>query len=131
MSPQRRKPHTAAEPREERSAMLTHIALVMALSLVVARAMISEVLRDPMPDPGGGAAVMAPVPPGPTTTVALNLLCCVPALLVLVRRLVDRTYVLRWSWSAGALLALSAFAMLSTIWATDRFAALVTSSTFV
>ena len=41
--------------------------------------------------------------------LVLDLLCCVPAILVLVRRCLDRTYTLRWSGSLCLIVPLAAW----------------------
>src|SRR5688500_1627430 len=110
-------------------ARLTHFAFVLAIALVVARAMTTETLRepfDPAPESEGAPRVV-----GPAMSLFLDLLCCVPALLVLVRRTVDRTYVIRASWSHAILAALALWMFASVFWAADRFAALVHGLGFV
>lgn len=108
---------------------LTQVAFLWALVVVCARAMMLESLRDPFdPLPGGEAA---PRIIGPASSLLLDLLCCAPALLVLGRRLIDPTYVIRWSWSHLAMGALAAWMALSVAWAGDKFAALVQAASFI
>src|SRR3954453_15568451 len=61
---------------------------------------------------------------GAATSLAIDLLCCLPAVLVLSRRGMGRQYVLRWAWSVLPLGLLAGWGVLSTTWAADRFAAL-------
>src|SRR5687767_7780557 len=87
-SPHKIPPHRlnddASPARTDRLAWLSHAALVLALALIASRALMLETLRDPFePAPQSEAA---PGGPGAGTSVVLDLLCCVPALLVLVRR---------------------------------------------
>src|SRR4051812_30265840 len=72
---------------------LTQAAFVLAVAVVIARATMSEVVRDPFPITPG--ADPTPRAPGPTTSLVLNLLLCVPALLVLLRRVMDPEFRLR------------------------------------
>jgi O-antigen ligase len=55
----------------------------------------------------------------------LDLLAWVPALLVLARGAVDRTFRVRVTWAHGLLGALALLAVLSPFWAGDKFAAAV------
>jgi O-antigen ligase len=58
----------------------------------------------------------------------LDLLCCLPALLVLTRRLIDSNYNLRFGWSHVMFAGFALWAVASAAWAPDAFAALVTGS---
>src|SRR5947209_4731572 len=93
---------------------LTWAALGLALALVVARATTSEYLRDTVEVTPGAKAL--PRPPGPATSLGLDLLCCVPALLVLVRRVKDPAFVLRSPRSFIPLAALCAWMLVSVAW---------------
>jgi O-antigen ligase len=104
---------------------LTQAAFYLLLACVAARAVVNEYLRDAL------GTADAPRGPGPATTLWLNLLCCVPALLVLLRRAIDRHYVLRVHWSQLPLLLLGAWSGLSVLWSSDRFAAMVGASTWI
>src|SRR5688500_17864927 len=74
--------------RPDRWAWLTHAAFALSIGLVIARATILEIFRNPADVvPGGGPE---PRGAGATTTLLLNLLCCLPAILVLARRVLDR-----------------------------------------
>src|SRR3954453_2829456 len=104
---------------------LTHVAFILVIALVFARCTFLETVRDPVePRPNMD---MAPRAPGVTASLVLDLLCCLPALLVLTRRVIDRTYVLRRSWTHALFGALALWAVLSPIWAADKFDAAVTA----
>src|SRR5258708_3402003 len=76
---------------------LTRFAFVLMILLVIVRASIPEVLRnDLLPVPG---ATAAPAVPGPATGLFLDLLFCLPAMLILTRRLLDSTFTLRYTWA--------------------------------
>jgi len=108
---------------------LTQWAFALALAVVVARCTMLEALRESFAITPGTKPY--PLGPGPASSLALDLLCCVPALLVLVRRAVDRNYVLRWSWSQVLLLPLIGWMALSIRWADDKFATMVSTANFV
>ena len=111
--------HEAAEaaPRFER---LTQIAFVLALGLVLARATMADFSRSR----GEPILSEAPRAAGAATGMGLDLLCCLPALLVLARRVMDRGYVLRWSWAVAPMALLAGWGVLSVFWSADKFAAL-------
>ncbi|MGH7178241.1 MAG: hypothetical protein ACREJC_12745, partial [Tepidisphaeraceae bacterium] len=77
-------------PDQTRGDALTRAALLLAIALVVARATMMDALREPFdvapnsPDVPRGA--------GPASGVVLDLLCCAPALLVLLRFAIDRNF---------------------------------------
>src|SRR5688500_2335259 len=106
--------------------VLTHAALVLTIALVIARALVAEVLRDPSGLPPGAGP--APRGAGAASSLGLDILCWLPALLVLVRRLIERDYVIRLRASHLLFAALALWAAISTAWASDKFAALVTSA---
>jgi O-antigen ligase/tetratricopeptide (TPR) repeat protein len=116
--PERAEPFPFAEA-------LTRVAFYACLVLVLVRLTISEQLRDAF-DMG----VTAPPAPGATTTLLLNLACLVPTLLVLLRRAIDRGYTLRMRPSHLLLFLLAAWVAASTLWASDRFASVVSASTW-
>ena len=105
------------------SAWLTRAAFGLSLALVLARATMLEALRDPLDVAPGTQPV--PRGAGPGTSLVLDLLAWVPALLVLARGTIDRTFRLQLSWGHGLLGALALLAVVSTAWADDKFAALV------
>ena len=105
---------------------ITHGAFLLAIVVVGARAMMGEMLRDPS-DPTAGAAAA----PGPATSLLLDLLCCLPGLLVLARRVLDRTYIVRLSWSHLPMALLAGWMALSVTWSADRFAAMVSAASFI
>src|SRR5262245_11891436 len=107
-------------------AILTRISFVLVIALATARATFLETLRDPTPIVPG--AMDAPAAPGPTTSLVLNLLCCLPALLILVRRVFEKTCSVRFTWTHALLILLALWAIASTLWSSDKFAAAITSS---
>ncbi|HTL29208.1 MAG TPA: O-antigen ligase family protein [Tepidisphaeraceae bacterium] len=110
-------------------ARLTQGAFYLALALVCARAMMTETLRDPTEISPGFPQV--PRGAGAGVAVVLDLLMCLPAVLVLLRRVLDRQYVLRWSISEALLGALAIFAAISTFWSADKWLAGVTAFHFI
>ncbi|HEX3355557.1 MAG TPA: hypothetical protein VHS31_01150, partial [Tepidisphaeraceae bacterium] len=102
---------------------LTQIAFVLAISLVIARCIMLETLRDAF-DLSASSSI-APRGCGPAGSVVLDLLCCLPALLVLLRRVLDKTYIVRFTWAEGLLALFAGWAFLSTVWAGDKFQTLV------
>ena len=102
---------------------LTRIALILAGAIVIARMTTLETVRGPWEAvPGAPVSLRYP---GPATSLLLDLLALLPALLVLARRAVDRTFTLRFRWSYLPMLLLAAWALLSILWAADQFSALV------
>ncbi|HWP40288.1 MAG TPA: O-antigen ligase family protein, partial [Tepidisphaeraceae bacterium] len=104
------------------------LALVLVAILVIARASFSQTLRDPLdavPDPYGQAVPRAA---GPTTGLVIDLLACAAPLLVLSRRASDPGFGLRCTGSPLLLMALAGLAIGSALWASDKFAALVTAA---
>jgi tetratricopeptide (TPR) repeat protein len=118
---------TAAEFAEQTAAAwlprLTQLAFVLAAAVAYARATMLETLRDAFDVAPGSEAI--PGGPGAGTSLWLDLLCCVPALLVLLRRVLDRQYVLRWGWNHLVIGAFAVWALATAPWASDRFAAIV------
>jgi O-antigen ligase len=106
--------------------LLTRGAFYLAMVLVCARVAMLETIRDPMLV--GPGSVAAPRGVGPASSLFLDLMCCVPALLILLRRVMDSTYVLRWGWSHVVMGVLGLWAMASRFWAADKFAAMVASA---
>ena len=116
----------ADAPTTTRLELLTRVAFYLALVVVAARVGMQETLRDPLPI--GPGSLAAPKAAGPATSLFFDLLCCVPALLILLRRVMDSTYVLRWGWSHLLMGALGIWGVASRFWAADKFAAMVSSA---
>src|SRR5687768_2187693 len=110
------------------SPFLTRLAFALALILVCARATVHEILRDPIPILPGIES--PPRAPGPASSLAFDLLFCIPALLVLLRRVLDPQYVLRISFLHWIMLALATWALLSIAWASDQFSASIGAMNF-
>ncbi len=110
-------------PIAERFAWLTQCALFILLATVCARCGLAESLRDPTPVLAGQLA--PPRGPGPAAGIALDLLLWCPVLLILLRRLLDREYRVRLPWCLLPLALLCGWALVSTAWAADKFAALI------
>ncbi len=115
----------AAPPAGNGWEILARTAFVLCLALVAARMMMSESLRTP----GDAFPGQDPTPlsPGPATGLILDLLCWLPALLLLARRTVDRSYAFLRSWAWLPMLLLGGWAAASAAWSADRFAARITS----
>lgn len=123
-----RKPDPSRRPPLAQASrpLFTRAAFFLTLVLVVSRMTMQEVLRSgTLPVPGAPAA---PATPGPATSLALDLLCCLPALLVLARGLVDRGFAIRTSRAHVLMLLLAGWTLLSVLWSADKFAALVNAS---
>ncbi|HLL90870.1 MAG TPA: O-antigen ligase family protein, partial [Tepidisphaeraceae bacterium] len=105
---------------------LSRLALLIGLAVVVARVTSVEMLREPFEVQPAGQS--APRGAGPATGVVLDLLAAVPALLVLLRRALDRSFALRFTWAFVPMALLAAWTVLSSTWAGDRFAAAVGAS---
>jgi hypothetical protein len=121
-----RKPTSILAPYDGPWHGLTQLAFVIAIVLVLVWATMFEVVRDEtLPIPGAAAA---PATPGPATGLFLDLLFCLPALLVLVRRLADKDFALRFAWSHIAMLLLGLWVLLSVTWASDKFVAIVNAA---
>ncbi|HWE95420.1 MAG TPA: O-antigen ligase family protein [Tepidisphaeraceae bacterium] len=123
-SPQRDAHRQPATPA--RGQWLTQAAFVLTAALVVCRLLISESIRSSIDPLAGGSPT--PLAPGPGSGLVLDLLCCVPALLVLGRRAIDGGYTLLRSWSHLFMGLLGVWAALSPLWAADRFAATVSAA---
>ena len=99
------------------------LPLMIALIAAMATASLATILRDTLlPAPG---ADLAPRLAGPETSLGLDLLLAIPAILVLCRAALSKPFALRWSWSLLPLAALCVWMIGSTWWAADKFAALV------
>ncbi len=110
-------------------AMLTQLAFGLALSLVAARCMLLETIRDPFEIRVNSTAI--PSGPGADTSLIFDLLCCLPAILVLLRRSLDKTYTLRWNWSLVLILPLAFWMSASVRWADDKFADVISTANFL
>jgi O-antigen ligase len=107
---------------------LDRLAFGLLVAVVIARLMMLETLRNALAVSPGAPPV--PAGPGPTAGLVLDLLAGLPALLVLARRWIGGgggATALRLSWSMLPMALLGGWAVLSTVWATDKFAALVSS----
>src|SRR5690242_14771132 len=93
---------------------LTQAALFITIALMIARALMSETVR-------AGFSVFpgdeSPRGPGPTGSLMLDLVACLPAMLVLARRAIEAGYPLRVRVSQVFFFALAGLAALSTLWA--------------
>ena len=116
-----------ADANRDPLAPLTLVAFVLMLALVAARCTVNEWAGDVSVVAGGGIDAGGP---GVTTTIVLNALCLLPAILVLVRRAIDPTYVLRPQAAHVALFALVAWISASAIWASNKPNALLSASTW-
>jgi len=122
---------TIRDPRPaiDWQAMLTQLAFGLGLALVAGRCMVMETLRDPFDIRVG--ALPSVLGAGADTSFVLDLLCCVPAILVLARRCLDKRYTLRWSGSLLLIVPMSAWMALSAKWADDKFADVVSTGNFI
>jgi O-antigen ligase len=108
--------------------LLTYVAFALSLIIVIARLTTTDSLRDPWEIMPGSEVV--PTAPGPATGLVFDLLACLPVVLILARRGIDNDFHLCLRWSHAPLFALAAWAVISTAWASDKFAAVITSSHF-
>ncbi|HEX4795836.1 MAG TPA: hypothetical protein VH370_18760 [Humisphaera sp.] len=122
-----RKPKTTTEDRRPWENVSVTVFIV-SLALVACRALMGDSIRAVL-DPLEGS-IPTPSAPGPGTSIALDLLCCLPALILLCRAVLDRTFLLTRSWLYWPMLALGGWAVLSVLWASDQFAAIVSASHF-
>jgi O-antigen ligase/tetratricopeptide (TPR) repeat protein len=122
---------TVRDPRPavDWRAMITQLAFGLALALVAGRCMVLETVRDPFDIRVGGS--LGVLGAGADTSIVLDLLCCLPAVLVLARRCVDKRYTLRWSFSLLLLFPLCGWMALSFKWADDKFADLISTGNFI
>src|SRR5829696_8165125 len=129
MSKKRTKAVAAPDVRIEPSIptdLWTQIAFVLTLAIAIARGMMSETVRDAFDVVAGGDP--SPRGVGPTAALMLDAACCAPALLVLLRRTLDRDYRLRWTWSQVAFALLAVWSACSVAWSADRFIAVVNAA---
>jgi tetratricopeptide (TPR) repeat protein len=110
-------------------ARITHAAFFLALTLVAARCTILEGYREPF-DVSPGTSPY-PSGPGAGTKLALDLLCCLPAILILLRRAIEPAYRLRWNKVFIPIAELTTWMLLSIAWSDDKFAALMGGADFL
>src|SRR5262245_31582240 len=77
--------------------VLTKAAFGLTIALIIARALVSETLRDAFEMTPGASP--APRGAGAAVSLVLDLICWIPALLVLVRRAIEKDYSLSVRWS--------------------------------
>lgn len=106
---------------------LERVGIAVGVGVVIARAtMLETVYEHQLPLPG---QMPPPIGAGPASSITLSLLACVPGLIVLLRRAIDRTYILTRATTHVFMLGLGVWAVLSSTWAGDQFAAMVGSFT--
>ena len=110
---------TAAD-EQSRGRWLGRAAFAIVVAIVLARCLMLSTLRDS--DTGGPDA---PFGPGASVSLTLDWLSLVPVMLLLLRRLLDDRFTLRFALVHALAVALGAWTLASTIWASDKFAALV------
>jgi O-antigen ligase len=123
------QPMQETRPVLDARAMLTQAAFGLALAMTAARCMLLETIRDPFEISIGALAI--PRNAGANVSLILDLLCCLPAILVLLLRCLDKTYTIRWAWSTLPMLLLAGWMAASAAWADDQFAAVVSSANFI
>ncbi len=116
-------------PAVDWRAMITLVGFGLGLAVVAGRCMVLETVRDPFDIRVG--ALPSVLGAGADTSIVLDLLCCVPAILVLGRRCLDKTYTIRWSWSLLLIVPLAGWMGLSVKWADDKFADVVSTGNFI
>jgi len=125
-------PLTVAARKSERTTgwqLAGTVSFVLALALVAARSLMMEILRDPFQVLPGSA--VAPRGAGAGASLFLDLAMCLPALIILARRVFDRTFTLALPWSFITLSLLALWAMLSTGWSSDKFSAIISATQLV
>ena len=128
MNDARRSPHRPVAIAPSPMRWLTRIAFVTAVVVMIARLTTPDALRDPADVLPGSQPAHAGL--GAGTGLVLDLFAILPALLVLARSAFDKDFRLRSHWSHLPLFTLALWAVLSTAWASDRFAAAVGASHF-
>jgi tetratricopeptide (TPR) repeat protein len=110
-------------------AVPTRVAWVVAAAAVIARATISQSLRQPFsPAPGLTAY---PHGAGPSSELLLDLLSCVPALMILWKRITGQIPAMRIALVHIFAGLLGVWTAASVIWAADKFAAAVGAADLV
>lgn len=107
---------------QKRYYWLERAAFLLAIALVISRCLSSEFLRDPNEVMPNGPAI--PRGPGAAVSVVMDVLFCIPALLVLFRQSLAG---IRWKVGVAPALFLcwAVWAGVSISWAPDRFGAAV------
>jgi O-antigen ligase len=124
-SPRRRPAALATAPAPIDGRWLSALAMAIAAAVVIARVGMTETTREvSFVAPG---STFVPAGPGPASGLVLDLLACLCPMLVLARRWIDPEFRLRRSISPIIFLLLGAWAVASTLWASDRFSAIVSS----
>jgi hypothetical protein len=103
--------------------LIDRLALLIALAVVIARCTMLETIREPLEMTAGAAA--SPRGAGATSGLVLSLLAAVPALLVLLRRMIDPTFAIHRTFAIAGLMLAGGWAVASALWAADAFAALL------
>ncbi len=112
-----------------RFAFLTRLAFRLAAVLAAARAMTSTYVRDVLPVLPLAPGELAPADgAGASTVVVLNTLCLLPAVLVLMRWMLDAGFRLSRSWSVVALAVLATWAFVSHVWSSDQYFTAIAAS---
>ena len=106
--------------------LYTQLAFILTLALIIARAIMTENARDSVDAVIKGLTAPRTISAG--GILFLDALCTVPAILVLMRRVCDRTYVIRWTWSCLLIGLLAIWAMCSIAWSTDKFLTLISAA---
>lgn len=127
------RPAIDSEPLDTpASSWLTRIAFGGAIVLVIARALLPQYLRDT--EPLAPLATGEPLPTraaGPAVGVILDSLTLLLAVFVLLRATMDREWRLLRTWSILPLALVALWAFASTAWASDKFAAAASASTWL
>lgn len=106
-----------------RSNWLKTLAFALLLILVGCRCLMREILRDQMVVVGGE---LSPKYPMAGVRLALDGLMCLPALLVVLHRVVNPTSRIKFPGYVAVFALLAVWAIVSTGWSADRYAAMVT-----
>jgi hypothetical protein len=105
---------------------LTDAGLVLAMGAAGARMLMNEPLKQGLTNPLPGMSG-SPLGPGPATGLVLDLICWLPAIAVLLRRVTDPNYTLRRTGAMAVMGALGLWAVVSMAWSADRFTAIVSA----
>jgi hypothetical protein len=105
---------------------LLFVGLLLALATVLARATMLESVTAAdraLPQAGAGARDA-----GSATGLILDLLCCLPALVVMLRRAIDPAHVSKPSLACRLSALLGGWVTVSVFWADDKYAAAVNAA---